>query len=112
MTAFAKLTIVKTIHTIIWCFFNVVIFYLLYAVLINKIDIWIWIGLGLFLIEGIVLLIFKMSCPLTLVARNYSSSSKENFDIFLPRWLAKYNKLIYTGILFIIILILFYRLFQ
>ena len=110
MKAFAKLTIVKTIHTIIWCFFNVVIFYLLYAVLTDKIDIWIWVGLGLFLIEGIVLKIYKMTCPLTLIARKYSSSTKENFDIYLPNWLAKYNKPIYTGILVIIILILCYKL--
>ena len=110
MTAFAKLTIIKIIHTIVWCFFNAVIFYLLYAVLTNKIDIWLWVGLGLFLIEAIVLKVFKMNCPLTLIARKYSSSTRENFDIYLPNWLAKYNKPIYTGILVIIILILGYKL--
>jgi hypothetical protein len=111
MTAFAKLTIIRLIHTIIWIFFNLVIFYLLYAVLNNKIDKWIWIGLGLFLIEGIVLLIFKMKCPLTIVARKYSSSTKDNFDIYLPNWLAKHNKLIYSALLIIIIIIIIYKLF-
>lgn len=105
-----KLLVVKSIHTIIWIFFNVVIFYLLYAVIINKIDIWVWICVGLVLMEGLVLLIFKMFCPLTVIARKYSDSSKDNFDIFLPNWLAKYNKLIYTSIYGIAILILTYRI--
>jgi len=110
MTSTGKLTAIKLVHTAIWIFFNVVIFYLLYAVIADKIDKWVWIGLGLFLIEGIVLLVFKMKCPLTVVARNYSASDKDNFDIYLPNWLAKYNKIIYTSILFVIILILIYRL--
>ena len=110
ITVSSKLTFIKLIHTIIWIFFNVVIFYLAYAVIIDKIDKWIWIGLALFLLEGIVLLVFKMKCPLTVVARRYSNSTKENFDIYLPNWLARYNKLIYTVILSVIVLILIYRL--
>src|SRR4030095_7424946 len=110
MTVSSKLTFIKLIHTSIWIFFNLVIFYLLYAVIVDKIDKWIWIGLGLFLLEGIVLLVFKMKCPLTVVARRYSDSTKENFDIYLPNWLAKYNKLIYSSILLIVIATLIYRL--
>ena len=110
MTVPSKLNFIKLIHTSIWVFFNVVIFYLLYAVIVDKIDKWIWIGLGLFLLEGIVLLVFKMKCPLTVVARRYSDSTKENFDIYLPIWLAKYNKQIYTSILLGIVAILIYRL--
>jgi len=61
-----KLVTIKLIHTAIWVFFNVVIFYMLYAVLINKIDKWIWIGLSLIFLEGVVLLIFKNICPCNL----------------------------------------------
>jgi len=110
MTAGLKLTFIKTIHTAIWIFYNVVIFYLLYAVIAGKIDKWIWIGLGLFVFEVIVLLIFKMKCPLTIIARRYSDSDKHNFDIYLPNWLAKHNKIIYFSLLVIIILMLIYRL--
>lgn len=105
----AGLVIVKIVHTIIWLFFNVVIFYLLFAVIFNKIDKWIWIGIGCFAIESIVLLVFKNSCPLTIVARRYSDSAKDNFDIYLPEWLAKYNKTIYSSILGLVFLILIYR---
>ena len=110
MTVTSKLTLIKTIHTAIWIFFNVVIFYLLYAVVAGTIDKWVWIGLGLFLLEGIVLLIFKMKCPLTLIARKYSDSKKDNFDIYLPNWLARYNQRIYTSILAVILVILIGRL--
>ena len=105
------LTLIKTIHTIIWLFFNVVIFYLLYAVIINKIDIWVWICIGLVALEVIILLAFKWFCPLTVWARKYSDSTKNNFDIYLPEWLAKYNKLIYGSIFTLSLCILFYRVF-
>ena len=99
-----KLTFIKTIHTTIWLFFNAVLCYLIYAVLANKMDVLVWVAIGFIFIEGTVLAIFKGQCPLTIVARKYSDSQKENFDIYLPNWLAKYNKIIYT-IIFIIIII-------
>ena len=101
---------VKLIHTLIWAFFNIVIFYLLYAVITNHIDKWVWVCLSLILAEGIVLLMFKNICPVTLVARKYSNSQKANFDIYLPHWLAKYNKEIYSVIVGVSILILIYRI--
>lgn len=104
------LHIIKTVHTIIWLFYNVVIFYLLYAVICNKIDIWVWICIGLVILEGLVLLIFKLFCPITIIARKYSDSTKANFDIYLPNWLAKYNKKIYTTLFIIALIILIFRL--
>jgi hypothetical protein len=106
-----KLLFIKSLHTVIWLFFNVVIFYLLYAAIANKIDIWVWICIALVLLEGLVLLAFKMFCPLTVIARKYSDSTRANFDIFLPNWLAKYNKLIYTSIFVVAVIIVVYRLF-
>lgn len=105
-----KLHRLKIIHTLIWVFFNVVFFYLLYAAIVNKIDYLVWIGIGLILLEVIVLLIFKMMCPLTLIARSYSNSPKENFDIYLPNWLAKNNKLIYSIFFIIILGVLIYQM--
>jgi hypothetical protein len=110
MTDDSKLITIKIIHTLVWSFFNVVIFYFLYAVTIGKLDKWIWICLGLILMEGVILLAFKNICPITVVARNYSRSDKDNFDIFLPNWLARYNKVIYSTIVVIGLLILIYRL--
>jgi hypothetical protein len=110
MNAKYSITIIKIIHTIIWLFFNVVLFYMAYAVTANKIDKYVWIGIVLIVGEGIVLLVFKKMCPLTIIARKYSDSEKDNFDIYLPNWLAKYNKLIYTTIFIFIICGIFYRI--
>ena len=107
-----KLRIIKIIHTVIWLFFNVVIFYMLYAVIAGKIDYWLWVGYGLFILEGLTLLAFKFFCPLTVIAKRYSDSTEVNFDIYLPKWLAKHNKLIYSSILGIIMIITIYQLLK
>lgn len=106
-----KLFWIKLLHTLVWLFYNIVIAYLFFeVVIVGKIDKWVWISIGLFGAEAIILLMYNMMCPLTIWARQYSSSSKHNFDIFLPEWLAKNNKLIYTIFLGIILIILIYRL--
>ena len=110
MDSNTKLIFIKVIHTLIWIFFNFVIFYMLYAAIANKIDIWLWIGYGLIMLEGIALLTFKLQCPLTLMARKYSNSTEDNFAIYLPNWLSKYTMLIYTSILTIIFIITIYQI--
>ena len=105
-----KLLAIKWIHTLIWAFFVVVIFYILYSGIYDKVNTYTWIGIGLVLVEGLVLLVFKMFCPLTLVARKYSDSEKDNFDIFLPNWLAKHNKLIFTTIYVLALLLVLIRI--
>jgi hypothetical protein len=107
-----KLLAIKLIHTIIWAFFVFVIFYILYSGITNSINTFTWIGIGLIIGEGFVLLVFKMFCPLTLVARKYSDSQKDNFDIFLPNWLAKNNKLIFTSIFIAGLIIVVARFIQ
>jgi hypothetical protein len=67
-------------------------------------------GSGLVFIEGITLLTFNLHCPLNLLARKYSNSQNDNFDIYLPSWLAKYTKLIYTSIFAIILIITIYQI--
>mgnify|MGYP000917323735 CR=1 FL=1 len=86
---------VKLAHTAVWAFFVACIFgaplsawlgnFTLSAVLV-----------GFVAIEALVLLLNKWSCPLTGVAARYTERREENFDIYLPRWLAKYNKGIFT----------------
>jgi hypothetical protein len=107
-----KLILIKTLHTLVWLFFNIVLFYMAYAVIINRIDKSIWIGIGLIVLEGIVLMLFNKMCPLTVIARKYSDSTKDNFDIYLPNWLAKWNKLIYTTLFILIVFGIIYRVFM
>ena len=110
LSADKKLMIIRLIHSIIWMFFNLVIFYLYYAVIVNRIDVRVWICVGLIVLEGLVLLLFKRTCPVTLIARKYSDSTKDNFDIYLPNWLAKYNKIIYTSLFVLVLILILFRL--
>ena len=68
--------------------------------------------MGLVILEGTAHLPYKMACPLTVIARNYSDSQKSNFDIFLPNWLAKFNKLIFTSIFIAGVLLVLYPSFS
>ena len=108
----SKLKKVKILHTLIWIFFNVVISYMLYAVISNKLDIWLWICYVIILLEILTLSYFKFSCPLTLIARKYSNSKKANFDIYLPNWLAKYNRIIYGAVILAVMIITIIRLLK
>ena len=112
MTTALKLFSVKLIHTLIWLFMVSVIVYVLYCGLADDISVYTWIAIGLVIGEGLVLLLFGGRCPLTIIARNYSDSERDNFDIFLPNWLARYNKLLFSSLYVVGLIMVGYRLFQ
>jgi hypothetical protein len=112
MSPAGKLLTIKLLHTVIWAFFVAVIFYILYTGITNTVNTYTWIGIALIIGEGLTLVIFNMFCPLTLIAKKYSDSEKDNFDIFLPNWLAKYNKQIFTSIFLIGLFFVLYRTFS
>ena len=95
-----SLVAVKLLHTVIWFFFASCIVaipiagarrHFLYAAVMS----------GLVLVECAVLLVNGGRCPLTAVAGQYTKQREDNFDIYLPLWLARWNKTIF-GILFVI----------
>lgn len=91
-----QLITIKLLHTLIWVVLAGATIGVLYSGLSGHITVYTWVAIVMILLEGIVLLIFKWSCPLTLVARKYSDSQQDNFDIYLPNWLARHNKMIFT----------------
>lgn len=107
-----KLLLLKLLHTAIWAFFVAVIAYVVYSGIADRVTTLTWIGIALVIGEGLVLLLFKMFCPLTVLARKYSDSGKDNFDIFLPNWLAKYNKLIFTSLFAAGLILVLIRVFS
>lgn len=111
MTNTQKLRTIKLIHTAIWAFMVAVIFYVLYCGVFDKINIITWLSIGIIILEGLVLLAFRMYCPLTILARKYSDSTKDNFDIYLPNWIARYNKQIFTTIFLIGVVTVILRIF-
>lgn len=55
---------------------------------------------GLVVVEIFVLAKNRWQCPLTGMAARYTDDRRANFDIYLPVWLARHNKLIF-GTLFV-----------
>lgn len=107
-SAAAKLRAVKTIHTVVWAFFaSATVLIPVYAALGNLRMAAILIGVVA--VESLILLFNRMSCPLTPIAGRYTANRAANFDIYLPHWLAKYNKLIFgaiyvLGIVYVVII--------
>jgi hypothetical protein len=100
MNSKEKLTLIKIAHTIIWAIFALAIFSI--PVFTSLGNIKISTALIFFvMIEVFILTLNKFKCPLTVIAARYTSERQENFDIYLPLWLAKYNKSIF-GTLFIL----------
>ena len=88
------------------------IIYVLYCGIFNQVNVLTWLAASIIVLEGIVLAAFKMSCPLTIVARRYSDSTKDNFDIYLPCWIARYNKVIFTSLFVLGLITVFFRIFS
>lgn len=110
MNTALKLFSVKLIHTVIWVLMVTAIVYVLYCGLADATSGYSGIAIGLVVAEELVLLVFSGRCPLTILARNYSGSDRDNFDIFLPNWLARYNKVIFSTVYVVGLIVVGYRL--
>lgn len=94
------LVTIKIIHTIIWAFMASCIFSLPVLGFTRRFR-WAAIVSAIVLLECVVLGLNGGRCPLTDWAAQYTTERAPNFDIYLPMWLAQYNKLIF-GTLFVI----------
>jgi len=97
MRSVSSLRLVKIAHTIVWA---------LLAGCVIAIPALAWLGhdgaartlILVVLAEVLVLMANDGHCPLTAVAARYTVDRRDNFDIYLPEWLARYNKLIFGSI--------------
>jgi len=88
---------IKVLHTVVWA---------LFVACIVGIPIASWQGqhhraaiLALVVLgEVVVLLVNRWSCPLTAVAARYTDDRRDNFDIYLPEWVARHNKTMFGAI--------------
>ncbi len=93
----ASLRAVKTIHTVAWAFF---------AGCILAIPVFAWrrdlvaaaVLIAIVFVEVVIILANQWRCPLTGVAARYTDDRRDNFDIYLPLWLARYNKIIFGSL--------------
>lgn len=94
VTSDASLRAIKVLHTIVWVFFAgciVAIPILGFMRRYNQAAVLI----AVVLIEVLILVANRLRCPLTGVAARYTDDRSDNFDIYLPLWIARNNKLIF-----------------
>jgi hypothetical protein len=97
---------IRLVHTAIWAFFAGCI--LAIPLFAQRGELTIAAALAAVVgIEVLVLAFNGMRCPLTDVAAHQTDERQDNFDIFLPVWLARNNKAIFgtlyvAGILYMV----------
>lgn len=97
MSTDSKLLVIKIIHTIVWAVFAGSIIAIPAYAAAGSLTV-AWGLIGFVFLEVAVLVANRMRCPLTDVAGRYTSDREDNFDIYLPRWLARHNKAIFGGL--------------
>ena len=95
-----RLQTLKLAHTVIWAFFAgaIVAIPALAAVDMYRLA---FVLIAIVLVEVVVLGLNGWRCPLTGMAARYTEDRRDNFDIYLPEWLARHNKLIF-GLIYVL----------
>lgn len=97
MSPATALRLVKLLHTLVWALFAGSIVAIPLAAAAGQLAL-AWGLVAFVFLEVAVLLANRMKCPLTTVAERYTSERQDNFDIYLPRWLARHNKAVFGGL--------------
>lgn len=92
------LVAVKIAHTVAWAFFVACILAIPVASWLGHHTAAAWL-IGIVMAEVAILVVNGWRCPLTSLAARFTDERHDNFDIYLPLWLARHNKLIF-GVIF------------
>jgi polyferredoxin len=98
-TTTRSLHMIKLVHTLVWAFFASATFLIPVCAWMQQFRAALILIATVF-VEVLILIFNGFSCPLTGVAAQYTNDRRDNFDIYLPEWLARQNKLIF-GLLYL-----------
>jgi hypothetical protein len=93
-----RLTAIKLLHTVVWALMAGCVLVLPVAAFTRHFH-WALILTAIVVVECAVLAANGGRCPLTDWAARFTDDRADNFDIYLPNWLARHNKAIF-GTLF------------
>jgi hypothetical protein len=85
---------IKLVHTIVWVFFVACIAGIPVMAAIGNHTASLVFVMAV-TVEVMILAFNGGRCPLTDVAGRYTSERRDNFDIYLPLWVARHNKQIF-----------------
>mgnify|MGYP006278135095 CR=1 FL=1 len=93
----SKLIFIKAIHTVVWAVFAGSIIAIPACASVGSMKM-AWGLIGFVFLEVAVLVANRMRCPLSDVAGRYTAERQDNFDIYLPLWLARHNKQVFGAL--------------
>ena len=90
----STLRTIKVVHTAVWLFF---VLSIVAIPLCAALDQFVWAAglICVVLVEVLVLVFNGWRCPLTGIAARYTKDRNPNFDIYLPEFIARFNKQIF-----------------
>lgn len=91
------LRLIKSVHTGVWALFVSAILGIPVAAFRDRFD-WVLVLAGIVAVEVAILALNGMRCPLTPIAARYTADRRDNFDIYLPVLIARYNKEIFGAL--------------
>ena len=100
---------IKMVHTLIWAFFATSIIAIPVCSLLHAHRL-AFVFIGIVAVEVLILVVNRMSCPLTAIAARYTDDRRANFDIYLPEWLARHNKAIFGSLYVVGIVLALFRM--
>ena len=100
---------IKIVHTLIWAFFATSIIAIPVCSLLQEHRLAL-VFIGIVAVEVLILVVNRMSCPLTAIAGRYTDDRHANFDIYLPEWLARHNKAIFGSLYVVGIVLALFRM--
>jgi len=92
-----SLRAVKIAHTVVWAFFASCIIAIPIAAAARRLDIAVAL-IAIVFVECLVVVFNRWRCPLTDIAARFTDDRRDNFDIYLPEWLARHNKTIFGSL--------------
>jgi hypothetical protein len=88
---------IKLLHTAVWLFFVVCIVAIPVASAMGRFKA-AAVFSGLVLVECLILAANQGRCPMTDLAAQHTNERADNFDIYLPLWLARNNKIVFGSL--------------
>lgn len=105
MNQSTALRAVRLVHTIVWAVLGACVVAI--APLAWSRRFGLALGLSVVVLAEVgVLAMNQWRCPLTPIAARYTTDRRPNFDIYLPQWLARYNKEIFGSLYAVGLLVL------
>ena len=92
-----RLRTIKVVHTVVWAFFASCILAIPVLTLGGAYRHAAWL-IAVVFFEVVILALNRMRCPLTPLAARYTADRRDKFDIYLPVWLARHNKVIFGAL--------------